>query len=180
MLKNINLTIDRHTAIAIVGATGSGKTTLVDIILGLLTPQRGQIEVDGTAITADNLRHWQRNLGYVPRHIYLCDDTIARNIAFGLPDAEIDREALERAARIANLYDFITTELPHGFETVVGERGVRLSGGQRQRVGIARALYYDPEILLLDEANHRGNPLKKISASGEWFPLWRIVPAMRA
>jgi ABC-type multidrug transport system fused ATPase/permease subunit len=138
--------------VAIVGPTGSGKTTLVDIILGLLPPQQGRLLVDDTEVRDDNLRNWQRNLGYVPQQIYLTDDTITRNIAFGLKDDEIDLGALEEAARIANLHDFIFNELPWGYKTIIGERGVRLSGGQRQRVGIARALYHNPEILVLDEA----------------------------
>ena len=152
VLRKVSLNIHRHTSVAIAGPTGSGKTTLVDIILGLLTPQQGRIKVDDTEVTEENVQHWQRSLGYVPQQIYLCDDTMARNIAFGLPDNEIDPEALENAVRFANLENFIANDLPHGYATLVGERGVRLSGGQRQRVGIARALYHDPEILILDEA----------------------------
>ncbi|UNC93969.1 ABC transporter ATP-binding protein [Candidatus Contubernalis alkalaceticus] len=152
VLQDISVRIQRNTSIAIVGSTGSGKTTLVDIILGLLTPQAGEIRVDGVLVNEDNMRNWQRNLGYVPQQIYLNDDTIAHNIAFGVPHAEIDIEAVQRTARIANLEKFIIEDLPQGFDSVVGERGVRLSGGERQRVGIARALYHDPEVLILDEA----------------------------
>ncbi len=152
VLKGFNLTIKRHTSVAVVGHTGSGKSTLVDIILGLLTPVQGTLKVDGTTINEDNLQNWQRNIGYVPQHIFLSDDTLDRNIAFGLPDEDIDPQSLFRAAKMANLYDFIEQDLPEGFETIIGERGVRLSGGQRQRVGIARALYHDPEVLVLDEA----------------------------
>jgi ABC-type multidrug transport system fused ATPase/permease subunit len=108
--------------------------------------------VDGMDIRSDNLASWQRNVGYVPQHIYLCDDTITHNIAFGVPEKEFDMAAVVRAARIANLNRFIENELPDGFETVIGERGVRLSGGQRQRIGIARALYHDPAVLIMDEA----------------------------
>lgn len=152
VLENINLTINYNSSVAFVGPTGAGKTTLVDIILGLLLPQQGRILVDGVAVTKANLKQWHSNIGYVPQHIYLCDDTLASNIAFGIPDEQIDYAALEKAVRIANIYDFIKAELPDGYQTVVGERGIRLSGGQRQRIGIARALYHDPDIIVFDEA----------------------------
>jgi ABC-type bacteriocin/lantibiotic exporter with double-glycine peptidase domain len=152
VLTGLNLTIPVNSTIGFVGATGSGKTTAVDIILGLLTPLSGKLLADGIEINEHNLARWQRNLGYVPQNIYLCDDTLTRNIAFGVPESEIDMEAVVRAARIANLDDFVKNELPEGYETVIGERGVRLSGGQRQRIGIARALYHDPAVLILDEA----------------------------
>ena len=152
VLRDVTVAIRANSTIGIVGPTGSGKTTLVDLVLGLLRPQAGEIRVDGVPLTDGNLRAWQNGLGYVPQHIYLSDDTIARNIAFGIPDPQIDREAVERAARIANIHGFITHDLPKGYETVVGERGIRLSGGQRQRIGIARALYHDPSVLVLDEA----------------------------
>jgi ABC-type multidrug transport system fused ATPase/permease subunit len=138
--------------VAFVGETGAGKTTLADIIIGLLRPEKGSIVVDGVTLTDDNLGRWRANLGYVPQHIYLLDDTVARNIAFGVPEAQVSPVALERAARIANIHDFVVNELPYGYNTVVGERGIRLSGGQRQRIGIARALYHDPKLLVLDEA----------------------------
>ncbi len=152
VVKDINLTIKRNTSIAFVGPTGVGKTTLVDIILGLLRPQKGRVLVDGAHLDETNILKWQRNIGYVPQHIYLSDDIVARNIAFGLHDKKIDYGALESAARIANIHDFIVNEMPEGYETLVGERGIRLSGGQRQRVGIARALYHNPEIIIFDEA----------------------------
>lgn len=152
VLKDLNLIIEANTSVAFVGATGSGKTTTVDIILGLLQPDQGALLVDGVVIEETNLRNWQNNLGYVPQHIYLSDDTIASNIAFGVPPKKVDRQAVERAAKIANLHDFIMSELPKGYDTMVGERGVRLSGGQRQRIGIARALYHNPAVLILDEA----------------------------
>jgi ATP-binding cassette, subfamily B, bacterial PglK len=149
-VDGVDLKIGKDTTVGFVGATGSGKTTLVDLILGLHRPQQGSIMADGVPLTGDNLTRWRRKVGYVPQHIYLCDDTVARNIAFGLPDPEIDPVAVERAARIAQLHDFIVG-LPHGYETVVGERGVRLSGGQRQRIGIARAMYHNPDVLVMDE-----------------------------
>lgn len=152
VIHNISLLIRHNTSIGLVGPTGAGKTTLVDIILGLLTPQKGEFSVDGVKIGENNILNWQKNLGYVPQHIYLSDDTIINNIAFGIPGEKINRKAVEYAARISNLHDFIISELPNGYETIVGERGIRLSGGERQRVGIARALYHDPEVLVLDEA----------------------------
>jgi len=124
----------------------------VDIILGLLSPQRGRLLIDGEPVTGENLRRWQLNLGYVPQQIYLSDSSLARNIAFGIPEDKLDLEAVEQAARIANLHDFVANELVDGYQTFVGERGVRLSGGQRQRVGIARAIYHNPSVLVLDEA----------------------------
>lgn len=152
VIKRQSLQIRKNTTVGFVGPTGCGKTTLVDIILGLLEPEAGQILVDTTAITAENRGQWQANLGYVPQHIYLTDDTIAANIAFGVAAEEIDRAAVVRASRIANLHEFIANELELGYDTIVGERGVRLSGGQRQRIGIARALYKDPDTIVMDEA----------------------------
>jgi len=151
-LKNISLTIPAKSTVGMVGATGSGKTTTVDLILGLLEAQEGALDVDGQAITEHNRRSWQRAIGYVPQHIYLADDTVAANIAFGLNAKDIDQGAVERAAKIANLHEFVTNDLPRQYQTTVGERGVRLSGGQRQRIGIARALYHNPQVLILDEA----------------------------
>ena len=151
-LCRVSLSIPRYASVGIVGATGAGKTTLVDVLLGLLRPQEGRVVVDGVLLGDADLRAWQNNLGYVPQHIYLYDDTVARNIAFGVAHEQIDHAAVERAARIANIHDFVTQELPQGYGTRVGDRGIRLSGGQRQRIGIARALYNDPEVLVLDEA----------------------------
>lgn len=148
---DVKVSIPRLTRTAFVGATGAGKSTLVDILLGLLPLEQGAIVVDGLRIEEGNVRAWRRHVGYVPQHIFLCDDTITRNIAFGMPDKEIDVEAVERAARIANLHDFVAT-LPAGYGTVIGERGVRLSGGQRQRIGIARAVYHNPDVIVFDEA----------------------------
>jgi len=151
-IRQLNLDIDINTKVGLVGSTGSGKTTIVDILLGLLFPQKGQIQIDDIEITEANLIGWQRNLGYVPQYIFLADDSVLCNIAFGILQEEIDKKDVVRAAKIANLHEFIINELPYGYETVVGERGIRLSGGQRQRIGIARALYHKPKILILDEA----------------------------
>jgi ABC-type multidrug transport system fused ATPase/permease subunit len=151
-LNGLSLAVRAKSTVGIVGGTGAGKTTAVDLILGLLLPQSGEIRVDGVPITAANRRAWQDNIGYVPQQIFLTDASVSANIAFGLPPEKIDQAAVERAARVAELHDFVTQELPQGYDTAVGERGVRLSGGQRQRIGIARALYHDPDVLILDEA----------------------------
>jgi ABC-type multidrug transport system fused ATPase/permease subunit len=152
LINNLNLSIQSNTTVAIVGTSGGGKTTIVDIILGLLEPQDGSLLVDGIPITSHNVTSWQKHLGYVPQHIYLADDTLAANIAFGVASKDLDLDRVEYAAQIANLHDFVEGELPNGYKTMVGERGVRLSGGQRQRIGIARAVYSDPDVLILDEA----------------------------
>ena len=152
VLKDININIKAKTTIGLVGTTGSGKTTIVDIILGLLEPQKGALEVDGQTITKKNLRSWQNAIGYVPQYIYLSDETIAENIAFGEDPKNINQERIEKVSKIANLHNFINNELSKKYKTKIGERGVRLSGGQRQRIGIARALYHNPSVLVLDEA----------------------------
>ena len=151
-LHKLNMQIKARTTIGIVGGTGAGKTTLIDLILGLLPVQQGKILVDGVEVTDNNRRAWQHTIGYVPQEIYLVDDNVARNIAFGVPQDQIDMAAVERAAKVAALHDFVVDELPQGYDTMVGERGVRLSGGQRQRIGIARALYTNPSLLIMDEA----------------------------
>ena len=151
-LDGLSLAIPARSTVGIVGGTGAGKTTAIDIVLGLLTPDAGRLLVDGMPIVAENVRAWQRSIGYVPQQIFLTDDTVSANIAFGLDAADIDQAAVERAARIAEIHDFVLREMPQGYATPVGERGVRLSGGQRQRIGIARALYHDPDVLILDEA----------------------------
>jgi len=151
-LHGLSLAIDANTTVGLVGASGAGKTTAVDVVLGLLMPQQGAVFVDGERLDGRNMRTWQNRLGYVPQQIFLTDDTVAANIALGLDEDRIDMAAVERAARIAELHEFVVTEMPQGYATKVGERGVRLSGGQRQRIGIARALYHDPDVLILDEA----------------------------
>jgi len=151
-LKNIHFNIYAKTRVGIVGVTGSGKTTIVDVILGLLEAQQGVLEVDGIKINKSNSNAWQRSIGYVPQHIFLADDSIAANIAFGIEHEQIDYKVIEHVAKIAMLHEFIISELPQKYLTIIGERGVRLSGGQRQRIGIARALYHNPQVLILDEA----------------------------
>ena len=151
-LKNVNLSIPALSKVAIVGVTGSGKTTLVDLIMGLLDADHGIISVDKNAITRTNKRAWQKIIGYVPQQVYLTDDSLAANIAFGVPAQQINYELVENVAKIANLHNFVTKELLDGYNTIIGERGIRLSGGQRQRIAIARALYDNPQVLILDEA----------------------------
>lgn len=151
-IKNVSLEILACSTVSLVGATGSGKTTTADIILGLLEPQKGVLEVDGKVINDHNRKAWQKSIGYVPQYIYLTDDTITANIALGIDSKIVSQKSIEQAAKAANLHEFIINELPMGYKTIVGERGVRLSGGQRQRLGIARALYHGPKILVLDEA----------------------------
>jgi ABC-type multidrug transport system fused ATPase/permease subunit len=151
-LKNISLSIPAFSKVGIVGITGSGKTTMVDIILGLLDANQGVLSVDGNIITSNNKRSWQKSIGYVPQQIYLADGSITMNIAFGVDIKNVNYQRVEEVAKIANMHDFVIKELPNGYDTNVGERGVRLSGGQRQRIGIARALYNKPQVLILDEA----------------------------
>jgi len=152
VLQDFNLTISKNSSIGIVGKSGSGKSTLMDIMLGLLQPQSGRILVDGVELTPDYWSSWRSIVGYVPQHIYLADKSVAENIAFGVTPDKIDIQAVKFAAQQAQIDDFITQQLTHGYNTMVGERGVMLSGGQRQRIGIARALYKNPQILFMDEA----------------------------
>jgi ATP-binding cassette subfamily C protein len=149
-LDHVSFTIQRGQSIGIVGPTGAGKSTLVDVLLGLLVPTSGRVLVDGQPLDGRE-RAWQRQIGYVSQDVYLLDDTLRRNIAFGIPDGAIDEGRLARAVSQARL-DEVVTGLPSKLETVIGENGVRLSGGQRQRVAIARALYHDPPVLVFDEA----------------------------
>ena len=150
ILKNASVVINRNSSVAFIGASGAGKTTAVDLLLGLLEPQHGRILVDGVDIRT-NIEAWNQCIGYIPQTIYLMDDTIKANIAFGIPEDEIDEKRIVCAMKEAQLDEFVKT-LPNGFNTVIGDRGVKLSGGQRQRIGIARALYRDPQVLILDEA----------------------------
>ena len=152
ILKNLNIIIPHKSTVGFIGSTGSGKTTLIDIVLGLLKPTKGSLKIDDTIITDNNLKAWQSLIGYVPQNIYLSDNSIAANIAFGFEQKKINQELIEKAAKIANIHSFIVNELPDKYQTIVGERGIRLSGGQKQRIGIARALYHDPKVLVLDEA----------------------------
>jgi ABC-type multidrug transport system fused ATPase/permease subunit len=155
-LEGVSLTVQPGTIVVIVGPSGAGKSTLIDLILGLYLPSEGRVLVDGADVHED-LPTWQRRIGYVPQNIYLIDDTVRRNIAFGLPDDEIDDRAVARALRAARLESFVST-LPLGIETAIGHEGIRLSGGQRQRLAIARALYHDPSILVMDEATNALDP----------------------
>jgi ABC-type multidrug transport system fused ATPase/permease subunit len=149
-LNDISITIKRGESVGFIGVSGAGKSTLVDILLGLLTPDAGEVRIDGENLQV-NVRNWQDQIGYVPQSIFLTDDTLRRNVAFGLSSEQIDDTAVQLAIKAAQLEEFVAG-LPLGLETVLGERGIRLSGGQRQRIGIARALYHDPAVLMLDEA----------------------------
>lgn len=152
VLKGVHLTVPAGARVGLVGSTGSGKSTAAAVLMGMLMPDAGSIAVDGVQLRESNVAAWHSLLGYVPQHIFLTDDTVVNNIAFGVPEDSIDLAAVEKAARMANIHAFVINHMPDGYATRVGERGVRLSGGQRQRLGIARALYHDPEVLILDEA----------------------------
>lgn len=151
-IKHLNFSIPKNSTLGIVGTTGSGKSTLVDLLIGLHSPSKGKILVDDVPISAANCRAWRMGVGYVPQDIFLIDDTIKANIAFGVTPSEINQDLLERAAAAAQICEFIRSELQQSWNTTVGERGVQLSGGQRQRIGLARALYHQPSLLILDEA----------------------------
>lgn len=150
-VNNLNMVIPANSVVGLVGASGSGKSTVIDVLLGLITPQQGDVYIDDTRITAENKRAWQDTLGFVPQNIYLSEGTIAENIAFGLPAKDIDLNQVYKALQLANLTELVE-QLPSGIDTKVGERGVQLSGGQRQRIGIARALYHEADVLVFDEA----------------------------
>ena len=151
-LRDIDLTIQDGEIFGVIGLSGAGKSTVVDILLGLLEPSTGHIYADSVDVKdPGNYRKWLKNIGYIPQMIFMLDDTIRKNVAFGVPEDKIDEDRLWEVLKEAQLDEFIKT-LPEGLETGIGERGIRLSGGQRQRIGIARALYNDPEVLILDEA----------------------------
>jgi ATP-binding cassette subfamily B protein len=151
VLDGLNLTIPKGARVGFVGSTGSGKSTTLDLMMGLLTPCDGELLVDGRPISGNRLRAWQRSITHVPQNIYLADTTLAENIAFGVPPDAIDLDRVQQAARQAQIADFIESS-PEGYKGYVGERGIRLSGGQRQRIGIARALYKQASVLVFDEA----------------------------
>ncbi|MFK8006473.1 MAG: ABC transporter ATP-binding protein [Saprospiraceae bacterium] len=152
IIENLSINISKGQTIAFVGSTGSGKTTLVDIIVGLLHPSKGEVKVDKTTLQPNEINAWWASLAYVPQDVFLFDDTVLKNIVLGIPEENIDLKHLEIVTKMADIYDFIQEEMPEGFQTKIGERGVRLSGGQRQRLGLARALYSNPSVLVLDEA----------------------------
>lgn len=169
-LEGVSLHIRRNTSVALVGTTGSGKTTVIDLILGLYRPTQGSIRVDGRELSDETARSWQATIGYVPQQVFLKDGSIAENIAFG-EDEHADLEAVEAAAKIAQIHEFIMT-LPEGYRSQVGERGIRLSGGQIQRLGIARALYRRPDVLVLDEAT---NALDNLTESAVFDALSKLL-----
>jgi ABC-type multidrug transport system fused ATPase/permease subunit len=158
VFDEFDMAIPVNSSVGIAGKSGIGKSTLMDLLLGLLQPQAGTLSVDGMPITAENVAAWQRTIGYVPQHVYLADISVAENIAFGAARKDIDMEAVRHAARAAQIHDFIVGELPEKYDTRIGAHGVRLSGGQRQRIGIARALYRDPAVLFMDEATSALDP----------------------
>jgi ABC-type multidrug transport system fused ATPase/permease subunit len=151
VLDNLNLAIPKGARVGFVGSTGSGKSTMLDLLMGLLTPTKGQILVDDEPIKGSRIREWQKSIAHVPQNIFLADTTLAENIAFGVPFKAIDFNKVRQAARQAQIANFIESR-PEGYNAFVGERGIRLSGGQRQRIGIARALYKQASVLVFDEA----------------------------
>ena len=151
-IHGVSLHIPKNSSVAFVGTTGAGKSSLIDLLLGIYSPNKGGIVIDQTPLKPTNINSWRNLIGYVPQQIYLLDDTVRNNIAFGTNALEINDDAIRHAAKLASIDDFISNKMSSGYDTIVGERGVRLSGGERQRIGIARALYRNPSILILDEA----------------------------
>lgn len=180
VLQGVNLRIEKGTTVGLVGETGSGKSTLLDLLMGLLRPTSGSVIVDGSPLEGDNVGAWRRGIAHVPQHIYLSDASIAQNIAFGVPDEQIDMNLIRESARLARVDGFVGGEAMN-YETQVGERGVRLSGGQRQRIGIARALYKGVSVLILDEATSaldsvtERSVLEGMSASGEGITVVMVA-----
>lgn len=175
VLCGVDLIIPKHAKIALIGSTGSGKSTLIDLLVGLLLPTEGRLTVDGTVITHQNIASWRQCIAYVPQDVFLYDDTVTSNIAFGIPRRKIDIARVRDAARMAQIDEFIDKDLPEGYETTIGERGVRLSGGQRQRLGLARAFYRKPQLLLLDEAT---SALDGMTEKAVMIALTRELPDM--
>ena len=150
-ISNVNISIEANSLVGIVGPSGSGKSTLIDILLGLIKPNQGQLKIDNIIVNNENRRSWQNTIGFVAQSIFLSEGTIAENVAFGVPDDQINLNQVEQALKLAHLTELVR-DLEDGIHTKVGERGVKLSGGQRQRIGIARALYHRAEVLIFDEA----------------------------
>lgn len=176
-LEGVSLKVRAGERIGVVGTSGAGKTTLADVLLGLLRPETGELRVDGRPVTEGRLPAWRRTVGYVPQDIYLLDASMAENIAFGLPPRKIDRTRVEAAARLAQLDAFVKSDLPQGYDTLIGERGLRLSGGQRQRIGIARALYRDADLIIFDEATSALDNVteKEVMAATDGLPGEKTV-----
>src|SRR5262249_44738230 len=149
-LSGLTLGIRVGEFVCVMGPTGAGKSTALDVLLGLLPPDTGRMLIDGEPLTRENGDAWRRSIGFVPQSVNLIDDTVAANIAFGAQPQNIDRGRLHEAARAAQIHDFIICDLPNGYESMLGDKGLRLSSGQRQRIGLARALYNDPAVLVLD------------------------------
>ena len=161
-INDISFSISAYSKIGIIGAIGSGKTTLIDVILGLLDPVKGNIEIEGNTLGPNNKKLWQKIIGYVPQKVYLADNTIKNNITLGSDEKIIDNKLMEDAARIVNLHKFITTELSDGYNTSIGQNGIKLSGGQRQLLGIARAIYFKPQIIIMDESTNALDPFNEL------------------
>ena len=170
-LKNFSLNIKANTIVGLTGVTGSGKTTAIDIIMGLLKPEKGFLEIDGEKVENHNIMSWQNSIGYVPQKVYLVDESVEANIAFGTNKEKIDNLSIIESAKIAQIHDFIINDLPQGYKTNIGENGSKLSGGQRQRLGISRALYNNPDILIMDEAT---NALDKLTENNLMKSIYEL------